>query len=82
MILLVAAALAAAAPAACPAVVTPDAFVCRALVAQKSGDDAAAATAFEQAAQASACQNKAPVIKEVMASLSISQTRHHVSTRS
>lgn len=53
MILLVAAALAAAAPAACPAVVTPDAFVCRALVAQKSGDDAAAATAFEQAAQAS-----------------------------
>jgi tetratricopeptide (TPR) repeat protein len=53
MILLVAAALAAAAPAACPDVVSADAFVCRALVAQKSGDNAAAATAFEQAAQAS-----------------------------
>ena len=57
----VAVALAAAAPsapaasravAACPDVVTSQAFVCRALEAQKSGDSAAAATAFEQAAQA------------------------------
>ena len=57
----VAVALAAAAPSAsatppgataCPDVVTSQAFVCRALEAQKSGDSAAAATAFEQAAQA------------------------------
>ena len=55
MILLFAAALASAAPAdPCPAVVTAPAFVCRALEAQKSGDSAAAATAFEQAAQAGA----------------------------
>lgn len=56
MILIFAAALAAAAPAgstACPSVVTPEAFVCRALEAQKGGDPQAAAQAFEQAALAS-----------------------------
>jgi tetratricopeptide (TPR) repeat protein len=55
MILFIAAALAAAAPApsTCPDLVTPDALVCRALAAQKSGDEEAAAQAFEQAAQAS-----------------------------
>lgn len=55
MILLLAATLVAAAPAAanaCPDVVTSQAFVCRALEAQKSGDPAIAAAAFEQAAQA------------------------------
>ncbi len=55
MIVLIAAAIAAAAPAVvstCPDVVTSQAFVCRALEAQKSGDATAAATAFEQAAQA------------------------------
>ena len=51
MILAIAAAIAAAqAPAtACPDVVTPQAFVCRALQASKSGDSEAAAQAFEQA---------------------------------
>ena len=55
MIPLIAVALAAAAPqsAACPQLVTPDAMVCRALAAQKSGDEAAAAQAFEEAAKAS-----------------------------
>jgi tetratricopeptide (TPR) repeat protein len=55
MILLFAAAVAAAAPQsqACPDVVTPDALVCRALSAQKSGDPQAAAQAFEEAAKAS-----------------------------
>jgi tetratricopeptide (TPR) repeat protein len=56
MILVLAASLAAAAPdpvAACPDVVTPAAFVCRALEAQKSDDPRSAALAFEQAAQAS-----------------------------
>jgi tetratricopeptide (TPR) repeat protein len=63
MILLIAAAVAAApvasaAPAAaCPDLVTAEAFVCRALDAQKSGDPAAAATAFEQAAQASSTKD-------------------------
>ena len=60
MIVILAAALAAAAPAAaapaavstCPDLVTSQAFICRALEAQKSGDATAAATAFEQAAQA------------------------------
>ena len=54
MILAIAAAIAAAqAPAtACPDVVTPQAFVCRALQASKSGDSEAAAQAFEQAAGA------------------------------
>jgi tetratricopeptide (TPR) repeat protein len=60
MILALTAALAAAQPAAaipaapattsCPEVLTPDAFVCRALVASKAGDSQAAAKAFEQAA--------------------------------
>ena len=57
MIFLLAAAVAVAAPApvavsACPDVVTSQAFVCRALEAQKAGDPAGAAAAFEQAAQA------------------------------
>jgi len=53
---LVAAAVAAAAPAAqagCPNVVTPDALVCRALEAQKAGDNQSAAQGFEEAAKAS-----------------------------
>ncbi len=55
MILFLAAVLAAAAPAgACPDVVTPEAFVCRALEASAGGEPEAAATAFEQAAQATA----------------------------
>ena len=54
MILLIAAAVAAAAPApaACPDLVTSEAFVCRALAASKSGQPDAAAQAFEQAAEA------------------------------
>jgi tetratricopeptide (TPR) repeat protein len=50
--LLLAAAVAAAQPG-CPNVVTPDALVCRALQAQKTGDDQSAAQAFEEAAKAS-----------------------------
>lgn len=38
---------------ACPDVVTPEALVCRALAAQKAGDEQAAAQAFEEAAKAS-----------------------------
>lgn len=55
IIFLVAAAVASAAPAqaACPDVVTAEAFVCRALAEQKAGHAAASAAAFEQAAQAS-----------------------------
>jgi tetratricopeptide (TPR) repeat protein len=56
LILLLAAALATAAPAsgpACPDLVTPDALICRALTAEKSGDHASAARAFEEAAKAS-----------------------------
>jgi len=55
MILVVAAAVASAAPAAatCPDVVTPDALVCRALEAQKGGDSTSAAQAFEEAAKTS-----------------------------
>ena len=54
MILLLAAALSAAAPqSACPALVTPDALVCRALEAEKAGDHQGAAQAFEEAAKAS-----------------------------
>lgn len=55
MILLFAAAVAAAGPAssACPDLVTPDALVCRALAAEKSGDHEGAAQAFEEAAKAS-----------------------------
>jgi tetratricopeptide (TPR) repeat protein len=69
ILFVVAAALAVAAPAppaagaapaaACPDVVTAEAFVCRALEAQKSSDPAAAATAFEQAAQASSDKDPA-----------------------
>jgi tetratricopeptide (TPR) repeat protein len=50
MMLLIAAAIA----AACPDVVTPDAFVCRALEASSAGNSEAAATGFEQAALATA----------------------------
>lgn len=53
---LLAAAVASAAPpakAGCPDVITPDALVCRALEAQKSGDSTAAAQGFEEAAKAS-----------------------------
>ena len=52
MILALAAAVAAGA-SPCPNVVTPDALVCRALQAQKSGDSEAAAQGFEEAAKAS-----------------------------
>ena len=54
--LLFAAAVATAAPAtqaACPNLVTPDALVCRALEAQKAGDNGTAAQSFEEAAKAS-----------------------------
>src|SRR5438445_8867829 len=55
MIFAIAATLAAAAPtpAACPDVITPDALVCRAIEAQKSGKSEAAAQSFEEAAKAS-----------------------------
>jgi tetratricopeptide (TPR) repeat protein len=55
MMFAIAAAIAAAAPAAagCPDVVTPDALVCRALEAQKSGRGEEAAGSFEEAAKAS-----------------------------
>lgn len=61
MILFLAAAIAAAAPqvSQCPDVVTPDALVCRALAAQKSGDAEVAARAFEEAAKASSDQEPA-----------------------
>jgi tetratricopeptide (TPR) repeat protein len=52
LILSVAAAVAAAS-SPCPNVVTPEALVCRALEAQKSGNDEAAAQAFEEAAKTS-----------------------------
>lgn len=48
--LLIAAAVAAGAPA-CPDVVTADAAVCRALEAQRNGNEEAAARGFEEAAQ-------------------------------
>lgn len=61
--LIIAAALGSAAPVplatghatgeACPSVITPDALVCRALEAEKAGDNQAAAEAFEEAAKAS-----------------------------
>ena len=56
MILAIAAtvAAAAAAPASCPDLVTPEAMVCRALEAQKSGDAEASAQGFEEAAKAAA----------------------------
>ena len=55
MTILLAAALASSAPAAaaCPDVVTPEALVCRALEAQKSGNNESAAQGFEEAAKAS-----------------------------
>jgi tetratricopeptide (TPR) repeat protein len=62
LIFLLAATLAAAAPispgasptaAKCPQLVTPDALVCDALEAEKSGDHAGAAQSFEEAAKAS-----------------------------
>lgn len=56
MIPLLAISLAAAVPVTaggCPNVVTPDALICRALDAQKNGDDESAAQNFEQAARAS-----------------------------
>jgi tetratricopeptide (TPR) repeat protein len=53
LILALAAAVAAAATAPCPNVVTPEALVCRALAAQKGGDNESAAQAFEEAAKAS-----------------------------
>jgi tetratricopeptide (TPR) repeat protein len=64
MILLLAAAIAAATPAsaptgACPNVVTPDALVCRALDAQKSGRAEEAAENFEEAAKASSDKDPA-----------------------
>lgn len=52
MILAIAAALAAAQPAPCPDVVTPDAFICRAIHATADEKPDVAAQAFEQAAQA------------------------------
>jgi tetratricopeptide (TPR) repeat protein len=54
MILILAAVLAAAPAGPCPDVVTPEAFVCRALEASNAGKPEAAATAFEQAALATA----------------------------
>ena len=51
ILVLAAAAVAAASP--CPNVVTPEALVCRALEAQKSGDNAGAAQGFEEAAKSS-----------------------------
>ena len=60
MIVLLAATLAAAAPAAapvCPDLVTPEALVCHALEAQKSGDETGAAEAFEEAAKASSAKD-------------------------
>jgi tetratricopeptide (TPR) repeat protein len=45
--------LAAAVASACPNVVTPDALVCRALEAQKAGNNESAAQGFEEAAKAS-----------------------------
>jgi len=53
LIFLLAAAVATAAPADCPDIVTPDALVCRALQSQKAGDNDAAARGFEEAAKAS-----------------------------
>lgn len=51
-ILALAVAAAAPQPSACPDLATPDALVCHALAAEKRGDDAAAAQAFENAAKA------------------------------
>jgi tetratricopeptide (TPR) repeat protein len=60
MILLFAVALASAAPSGtCPDAATPQAFVCHALEARKSGDVEAAAAAFDQAAKASPANDPA-----------------------
>jgi len=56
LIVLLAATLAAAAPV-CPDLVTPEALVCHALEAQKSGDETGAAEAFEEAAKASSAKD-------------------------
>ncbi|HEX6742062.1 MAG TPA: hypothetical protein VF079_09765, partial [Sphingomicrobium sp.] len=53
LIAAVAATVAAPAAPACPDLVTPEALVCRALEAQKSGNAEAAARGFEEAAKAS-----------------------------
>lgn len=56
MNLLIAAALASAAPApahACPELITPEALICRAIQAQAEGNEEAAAQSFEEAANAS-----------------------------
>jgi tetratricopeptide (TPR) repeat protein len=55
LILLAAAALATAAPAAhgCPDLITAEALICRAIKAQSEGNDEAAAQSFEEAANAS-----------------------------
>jgi tetratricopeptide (TPR) repeat protein len=63
LIFVLAAAVAAAAP--CPNVVTPEALVCRALQAEKSGDNQGAAQAFEEAAKASS--DKDPKIARMYA---------------
>ena len=52
-LLVLAAATAAPPVSMCPVVVAPDALVCRALDAQKSGNNEAAAQGFEEAAKAS-----------------------------
>ncbi|HET7316227.1 MAG TPA: hypothetical protein VFI88_02235, partial [Sphingomicrobium sp.] len=51
MILAIAAALAASAPAPCPDAATSEAFVCRAVQATADSNPKAAAEAFEQAAR-------------------------------
>lgn len=53
LIAVAAATVAPAARSACPEVLTPDALVCRALDARKSGDNQSAAQGFEEAAKAS-----------------------------
>ena len=72
MLFVIAAALATAAPVAaaptpgaCPDLVTPEALVCRALAAEKAGDSASAAQAFEEAAKAS--PNDQPVTARLWA---------------
>ena len=60
MIFLLAAAVAASTPAACPDLVTPDALVCRALEAQKAGNSEAAAQGFDEAAKASSDKDPKP----------------------
>src|SRR5437763_5513021 len=54
------AAAAAAAASPCPNVVTPDALGCRALEAQKSGDNEGAAQDFEEAGKASSDKDPRP----------------------